>query len=166
MFSFYSPSVKAFEIQFPRLVLADKVAVVTGSGGAGCGRAIARRLARDGASLVASDINEDGGCETIRQIEAAGGRAAFFRADVRSEADMRALVEFAVRRFGGLTLLVNNASGGIHEPGGFFDHFAATLQIELFGTLYATRFAMEAIRRSGGGAIVNMSSISGLWHGR
>jgi len=58
--------------------IAGKVAIVTGSGGRGSGRAIAQRLANEGASVVISDINEQGGLETVRSIQAKGGRARFF----------------------------------------------------------------------------------------
>lgn len=145
--------------------IAGKVAVVTGAGRDGSGRAIARRLARDGAAVVVSDINETGGRETVWQIDQAGGRAAFCGCDVRSEEQMRGLINFAGETFGGLGILVNNASAPVHfdEP---LDHWADAIQTDLFGTIYGTRLAIDAMRHGGGGAIVNMSSISGLWHGR
>ncbi len=62
--------------------LTGKVAIVTGSGGPGCGRAIARRFGREGCAIVVSDIDEPGGRETVRLIQTEGARAAFFRADV------------------------------------------------------------------------------------
>src|SRR5262245_7104141 len=93
------------------------VAVVTGSGGAGCGRAIARRFASRGAAVVVSDINEAGGRETVRLIETSGGRAAFCRTDIREHTEARELVAFAERTFGGVSVLVNNASAP-HEAGG------------------------------------------------
>jgi NAD(P)-dependent dehydrogenase (short-subunit alcohol dehydrogenase family) len=90
--------------------LSGKVAIVTGSGGGGCGRAIASRFAREKCSVVICDINEPGGRETVRLIEASGGRAAFFRTDVGTESEIEALVEFAGKTYGGLDVLVNNAS--------------------------------------------------------
>lgn len=84
--------------------------VVTGGGGTGCGRAIATRFAATRAAVVVSDINEAGGHETVRLIERAGGRAVFFRADMRQEPEARALVSFAETTFGGLHVLINNAS--------------------------------------------------------
>src|SRR5580698_9865237 len=92
------------------MTLDGRVAIVTGSGGTGCGRAIALRLAAEGMKVVVSDIDTTGGEETLRLIEAAGGRAAFCRADVRQEAQIRGLVTFAVDEFGPLGLLVNNAT--------------------------------------------------------
>jgi len=145
--------------------IAGKVAVVTGAGRDGSGRAIARRLARRGAAVVVSDINETGGRETVRQIGEVGGRAAFCGCDVRREEHVRRLIGFAEETFGGLGILVNNASAPVHfdEP---LDHWADAIQTDLFGAIYGTRLAIDAMRRSGGGAIVNMSSISALWHGR
>ena len=145
--------------------LTNKAVIVTGAGGNGSGRAIATRFARAGATAIVSDIDEAGGHETVRGIESAGGRAVFFRADVRVESEVRALIDFAEQTFGALSILVNNASGtGLHA--GPLDNWFETLQIDLVGTMYATRLAIDAMRRTGGGAIVNISSISALWHGR
>jgi NAD(P)-dependent dehydrogenase (short-subunit alcohol dehydrogenase family) len=145
--------------------LAGKVAVLTRSGGAGSGRAIAQRFARERAAVVVSDIDEAGCHETVRLIRWENGRAAFCRADVRSEEQVRKLIAFAEREFGGLEILVNNASAPFHpdEP---LEHWSETVQTDLLGTMYGTRIAIEAMRRAGGGAIVNISSISALWHGR
>jgi len=140
-------------------------AIVTGSGGTGCGRAIAARFARKGAAVVVSDLTEPGGREMVRLIESAGGRAAFFRADVRDETQVRDLIAFGERTFGGVTVLVNNASGP-YRPDKPLEHWDDTVQTDLLGAMYATRYAIDAMRRRGGGAIVNMTSISGLWHGR
>ena len=70
--------------------------IVTGAGGAGCGRAIAARFAREGLPVVSSDINEAGGRETVRQIEAAGGVAVFLRTDVRDDEQVRELLARAL----------------------------------------------------------------------
>jgi NAD(P)-dependent dehydrogenase (short-subunit alcohol dehydrogenase family) len=141
------------------------VVVVTGSGGTGCGRTIALRFADEGASVIVSDINEAGGQETARLIEQAGGRAAFFRADVGDEAQAQQLIEFAESTFGGLKVLVNNASSP-HPTCDGVAGWARAIQTDLLGTFHTTRWAIDAMRRSGGGAIVNISSISALWHGR
>ena len=127
--------------------------IVTGGGGSGCGRAIATAFAERGATLVVSDINE------------AGGQAAFFCADVGNEPQVRKLVEFAESRFGSLSVLVNNASSP-HPASEGLAGWTGALQTDLLGTICATRWAIEAMRRTGGGSIVNMSSISALWHGR
>jgi len=147
------------------VIVLGRAAIVTGSGGTGCGRAVARRLAREGAAVVVSDVNEAGGQDTVRLIHAEGGRAAFLRADVRVERQVRDLVAFAEQTFGGLAALVNNASGPFH-PGHETEYWTETVETELLGTMYGVRYAIEAMRRGNGGAIVNIASISALWHGR
>jgi len=147
------------------MAVSPPVVVVTGSGGSGCGRAIAARFARGGAAIVVSDINEPGGRETVRLIEQNGGRAAFLRADVGDEAQARQLIEFAASTFGGLSVLVNNASAP-HPSAEGIAGWTGALQTDLFGTIYATRYAVDAMRKTGGGSVVNMTSISALWHGR
>jgi NAD(P)-dependent dehydrogenase (short-subunit alcohol dehydrogenase family) len=142
-----------------------KTVIVTGSGGAGCGRAIAARFARDGAAIIVSDINDAAGYDVVKSIESAGGRAEFCHADVRDDGQVRELIACAERTFGRLDVLVNNASGPF-RPGEPLEHWADTIQTELLGTMFATRYAIDAMRRNGGGAIVNIASISGLWHGR
>jgi NAD(P)-dependent dehydrogenase (short-subunit alcohol dehydrogenase family) len=139
--------------------------IVTGSGGTGCGRAIAERFARERAAVVVSDIDEPGGRVTVDRIRRAGGHAEFCRADVRDDADVKRLITFTEERFRRLDVLVNNASGPF-RPDEPLEHWADTVQTELLGTMRATRYAIDAMRRLGGGAIVNMASISGLWHGR
>ena len=86
--------------------IEDKVAIVTGGGGRGTGRAIARRLARAGAAIVVGDIDEEGGAETVREIEAGAGRAAFTRADVTREHDIDELVVSYVRQAFGRQITV------------------------------------------------------------
>lgn len=142
----------------------DRVVIVTGAGGRGCGRSISARFAMDGAAVVVSDIDEAGGHDTVRGIERSGGRAAFFRADVRNEAQVKQLVSFAETAFGGLTALVNNASAPHGDAA--IDSWMDAMETDLMGAIYATRWAIEAMRRGHGGAIVNIASISALWHGR
>lgn len=142
----------------------DRVVIVTGAGGSGCGRSISARFATDGAAIVVSDIDEGGGHDTVRRIERKGGRAAFFRADVRKESQVKELVSFAETTFGGLSVLVNNASAPHGDAD--VDSWMDVVETDLLGAMYATRWAIEAMRRGHGGAIVNIASISALWHGR
>jgi len=138
--------------------------IVTGAGGSGCGRSIAARFAAGGAAIVVSDIDEAGGHETVRGIERGGGRAVFFRADVRHDSDSRDLVRFAESTFGRVDVLINNASAP--HGGEEIDSWMGPLETDLLGALYMTRAAIEAMQRGTGGAIVNIASISALWHGR
>ena len=142
----------------------NRVVIVTGSGGSGCGRSIATHFAFDGAAVVVSDIDETGGNDTVRLIERNGGRAAFFQADVRNEAQVKDLVSFAEATFGGVNVLVNNASAPRGDEG--IGSWMDAIETDLLGAIYTTRWAVEAMRRGHGGAIVNIASISALWHGR
>ena len=143
--------------------MKDKVALVTGAA-AGIGRVIATRLARESAAVVVADIDQDGGAETVRQIEADGGRAALVLADVAVEADVQAMITFAEQRFGGLDILVNNAGIAPEpyfpevEPG----HWSRTLDVNLRGVMLGIQFGMQAMRKRGGGAIINISSMAGI----
>jgi NAD(P)-dependent dehydrogenase (short-subunit alcohol dehydrogenase family) len=140
-----------------------KVAVITGAGGGGQGRAVARRLAREGASVVVSDVNEGGGRETVRLIGEEGGRAEFFHADVGVERDVGALIAFSEEKYGGVDILVNNAGPYFHAVP--LEKWFETIQANLMGTAYATLSGIEAMRKRGGGAIVNFSSTSAIGHG-
>ncbi len=144
--------------------LDGRVAIVTGSGGGGTGRAAARRFAREGAAVVVSDVNDAGGQETAALIEAEGGRAAFCHADVKFESDIRALIAFAESSFGGVDVLVNNTSNP--DGLGFLTGWIDAVGIEILFPMHATLAAIEAMRRRGGGAIVNIGSTSALGHGR
>ena len=145
--------------------LAGKVAIVTGAGGGGSGQAEALRLAREGVSVVVNEINEAGGRETVRLIETNGGCAAFFRADVGNQQEVRALIQFAETTFGGLDILINNASAPF-GPQGPLEHWFDAIQVDLLGAMWGTFHAIEAMRRRGGGAIVNIGSTSAIGHGR
>jgi NAD(P)-dependent dehydrogenase (short-subunit alcohol dehydrogenase family) len=143
--------------------LANKVALVTGAG-SGIGRATALLLAREGATVVVSDIAEDAGQETVQLITAAGGTASFVRTDVSQPADCAALVREAVARHGALHLACNNA--GIGGPRGLtgdypLDGWDRVIGINLSGVFYCLRHEIPAILAAGGGAIVNLASVLG-----
>jgi NAD(P)-dependent dehydrogenase (short-subunit alcohol dehydrogenase family) len=147
--------------------IANKVALVTGAG-SGIGRASAVRLAREGASVVVADIDEPGGRETVAQIEKASGRAAFVRADVTIEADVRAMIAFAESTYGGLDILHNNAgilTGPPRWPDTEPERWMRMLDINLKGVILGTQLAIPALRKRGGGAIVNTASMAGIGAG-
>jgi 3-oxoacyl-[acyl-carrier protein] reductase len=143
----------------------NKVAVVTGSGGPGSGRAEVLLLAAKGCRVVVSDVNDVGGEETLRLIIDAGGTARFFHCDVCIQSQVEALVAFAERTYGGLDVLVNNASGPGYRPGARIEESYDTIQTDLFGALYGLQYGIAAMKRRGGGVIVNVSSTSALGHG-
>ena len=132
--------------------IEGRVAVVTG------GRAIALALAAAGADVVASDVDEEGGMETVTQAE---GRMSFVRADITVPDDVRRLITSA-----GPQILINNAGGGGHIPPHFPEatpkQWGATLELNLHGPMLATQLALEHTRRTGGGAVVNVASTAGL----
>lgn len=144
-------------------LLQGKVAVVTGAG-SGIGRAVAQAYAREGAAVLASDVNEAGGRETCEEIAAAGGRAGFFRADVSRAAECAALADEAVRAFGGLDVACNNAGIGgaiapvAEQPIEAWDRVVA---VNLSSVFYCMRAQIPRMLERGGGAIVNMASILG-----
>jgi NAD(P)-dependent dehydrogenase (short-subunit alcohol dehydrogenase family) len=147
---------------------SGKIALVTGAA-AGTGRAIAGRLVAEGAAVVIADIAVEGA-----QIAGAlGSQAAFVRADVTSEADVRAMTSFAARTFGGLDILVNNAGGGGLDmvgprgpqprfPDVGYEQWSRTLDLNLRGPMLATQCALDQMRERGGGAIVNIASAAGI----
>jgi NAD(P)-dependent dehydrogenase (short-subunit alcohol dehydrogenase family) len=137
--------------------IAGRVALVTGAG-IGSGRAIALALAAAGAYVVASDVDEEGGRETVAR---AGGRARFVRADLTVDEDVRRLIEDTEP-----AILVNNAGGGGHIPPHFPEatpeQWGALLDLNLRAPMLATQLALEPMRRAGGGAIVNVASTAGI----
>jgi NAD(P)-dependent dehydrogenase (short-subunit alcohol dehydrogenase family) len=136
------------------------VAIVTGAA-AGAGRAIALRLAADGADVVVADIDPVGGEETVAAIAAGGGHARFVRADMRAADDVEELVRSADPQ-----ILINNAGGGGHVEPHFPDaspaQWGATLDLNLRGAMLATQLCLEPMHRAGGGAVVNVASTAGL----
>jgi NAD(P)-dependent dehydrogenase (short-subunit alcohol dehydrogenase family) len=147
--------------------LQGKTAVVTGAA-LGTGRAIALRLAAEGAIVVVADRDAEHGQATVRAIEANGGRASFVSTDVTDDHDLRAMVAHAHAGTvgGGLHVLVNNAGGGGHVephfPAASPEQWGATLDLNLRGAMLATQLALEPMRAAGGGAVVNVASTAGL----
>ena len=144
--------------------LRDKVCVVTGSG-SGIGRATAIEMAREGAKVVVSDVNDDNGAETVKAIRDARGEAVYAHADVTSADDVTALMQAAVDAFGRLDVLHNNA--GVHETDFTTETAVDTLPEEVWDRVFAinlkavwtcTRAAVPHMRAVGGGAIVNAGS--------
>jgi NAD(P)-dependent dehydrogenase (short-subunit alcohol dehydrogenase family) len=144
--------------------IPGKVGLVTGAGAAGTGRAIARALAGRKAAVVVNDLDEAGGAETVRLIEAAGGNATFVRADITEEDEIRKTIQFAVDTFGGLDILINNAGGTPrpHFPDAPTEHWSRTLDLNLRGPMLAIQHALPELRAGGGGAVVNISSVAGI----
>ncbi|MGO9603239.1 MAG: SDR family NAD(P)-dependent oxidoreductase [Candidatus Binataceae bacterium] len=145
--------------------IRGKAAVITG-GGSGIGRAVAERLAHEGASIVVADIDEAGGAETVKRIESAGGRALFVRADVTSEQDTHRMLDTAVQKFGRLDILHNNAGIGVGAPGFPIVEPARwhlVIEIDLQAVILGTGLAAPIMGKQGGGVIINTASMAGLY---
>lgn len=143
--------------------LENKVAIVTG-GGSGIGKAISLLYATEGAKIVISDVNEQGGNETANEIKSKGGDAIFVNADTSKPDDSRNVVEQAVKTFGGLHIAVNNAGigGPLKRIGEYpIDGWEKVISINLSGVFYGLRYQIPAMLTSGGGSIVNIASILG-----
>jgi NAD(P)-dependent dehydrogenase (short-subunit alcohol dehydrogenase family) len=140
-----------------------KVALVTGAA-MGLGAEAALRLAREGAAVLLTDVAADAADAVVRDIRAEGGRAAFVHHDVTSEADWDAVVARAKAEFGALHVLVNNAGvSGSSSPiiGHELAEWRRILSINLDGVFLGMRAAGQLIADSGGGSVINLSSILG-----
>jgi NAD(P)-dependent dehydrogenase (short-subunit alcohol dehydrogenase family) len=145
--------------------LKGKVALITGAA-SGIGRESAQLFASEGAAVVVVDVAEQGGRETVAAIEAAGGRAAFVQADVTKPDDSARMIAAAEKAFGGLSVLFNNA-GILHNQ----DDDAVstdeaiwdlTMNVNAKGVFLGCKYGIPAIRRAGGGSIINTASLVAL----
>ena len=143
--------------------LEGKVALISG-GARGMGAAEARLFASEGAKVVLGDVLESEGHQVEAEIAEAGGEAVFVPLDVTSEADWQRAVDTAIERFGGLHILVNNA--GIWNGGNVetqtVEGWDQIMDINAKGVFLGTRAAIPAMRESGSGSIVNISSVAGI----
>ncbi|WP_166173791.1 SDR family NAD(P)-dependent oxidoreductase [Rubrobacter tropicus] len=143
--------------------LEGKVALITG-GATGIGRAAAILLAKEGASIVIGDVNEEGAAEVVRKIESGGGSALARRCDVGAEQDIRALIETAEGEYGGLDVVFGNA--GLLRTSALqdlsVDLFERHLRLNLTANFLLAKHAAPAMRRRGGGSIIFMASAGGL----
>ena len=144
--------------------LKEKVALVTG-GSSGIGRAAAVAFAREGAKVAIADVNAKGADETLATIVDAGGEAMFINADVSKTADVEALVQSVVKRYGRLDCAFNNAGvDNLHFPVADLpeEEWDRVIGINLKGTMLCMRYEIPQMLANGGGAIVNTSSVAGL----
>ncbi len=145
--------------------LKNKVALITG-GGSGIGKESALLFAREGASIVVADVSDKAGNETVAEIKKSGNSAVFVHADVSRATDTKAMVAFAEKEFGTLNILFNNA--GIFDAS---DDSATNtseeiwdkvIDVNLKGVFLGCQFGIPALRRAGGGSIINTASFVAL----
>lgn len=143
--------------------LAGRVALVTGAA-SGIGRASAIALAREGARVVVADVDERGGTEVCRAIEADKGKADFIALDVTDESAWSRAIEQVRARCGALHVLVNNAGICISAPLAELSlaSWRRQLAVNLDGVFLGTKAALPLLAASGGGSIINVSSVAGL----
>lgn len=141
--------------------LDGQVAIITG-GGAGIGKGIAEHFAGAGAKVVVSDLKKETADEVARAINDAGGKAIGVPCDVTDEEARKKLVDDAVKEFGKITILVNNAGGGGPQP---FDmpmkKFEWAYELNVFSIFNLAQLVAPHMEAAGGGAILNISSMSG-----
>ena len=143
--------------------LQDKVAIITGAA-TGIGRATALLCAKEGASVVVADINEDDAQRTVADIEDKGGSARFVQTDVCEAEDVQALMERSAEEMGGIDVIVNNAgaqrSGAVTE----FEEseWDLLMHINPRSCFLGAKYSVPYLRERGGGSIVNVSSLAGL----
>jgi 3-oxoacyl-[acyl-carrier protein] reductase len=144
--------------------LKDKIAIVTG-GGSGFGEGICKRFAQEGCKVLVNDINVAGGERVAKEINSAGGKAAFFKADVSKGDDWAAMLKFTLDTFGGLQIVINNA-GTTHRnqpmlnvPEEMFDKIYAVNVKSIF---HSAKTVVPYFRQKGGGVFVNIASTAGV----
>lgn len=148
--------------------LCGKVGIVTGAGtggdGIGIGHAISVVLAREGATLLLVDKDEERAAATLRVIEEAGGAGAVFVGDISLPSTCESMVAAAINAFGGLDVLVNNAAISRHVPitETSLELDQEIIGVNLTGSFMACKFAIPALISRGGGSIVNIGSIAGV----
>lgn len=137
------------------------VAIVTGAA-AGIGRGIAETFAQAGASIVVTDLKKEGADAVAAAIKAAGGKAIGLECNVTDEEHRKAVIDAALKNFGKITVLVNNAGGGGPKP---FDmpmsDFEWAFDLNLFSLFRLTQLAAPHMKQAGGGAVLNISSMAG-----
>jgi 3(or 17)beta-hydroxysteroid dehydrogenase len=140
-----------------------KVVVVTGAA-SGLGKGAASLLAKEGAKVILTDINEVGGKEAAEEIRRDGGEATFMKLDVSNESDWREVIKKTLDEFGRLDVLVNNAGVELVKEiaDTSLEEWRWLMSVNLDGVFLGTKYAIRAMRESGGGSIINMSSVAGI----
>ena len=141
--------------------LKDKVALITGAG-SGIGYQSSLLFAREGAAIVAVDINDEGGNATVAEINARGGQATYVHADVSQADDCQSMIAAAEASYGKLDILFNNAGishadddDAVNTSESVWD---VTMQVNVKGVFLGCKYGIPALQRAGGGSIINTAS--------
>jgi dihydroanticapsin dehydrogenase len=140
--------------------LKDKVAIITGAA-SGIGRATALLFAEEGAHVIVADIDREGAGETAAMVQAKKGQVLVVHADISKEEQTKRIASETLNAFGRIDILVNNAAAFVLK--GFdatVEDWRRSLDVNVIGTALSTKHAVEEMKKTGGGAIVNVSSIS------
>jgi NAD(P)-dependent dehydrogenase (short-subunit alcohol dehydrogenase family) len=150
---------KSFK-SFSTLLFQDKVVIVTG-GSQGIGRSTCIEFAKEGAKVLLADINTKGSQETVDQIKSQGYEASYIHSDISKEEDCKKITEEAVKRYGQVNVLVNNAAIFILK--GFSatkEEWMKSFEVNVIGHAMTTKYAIEELKKQKRSSIVNVSSIS------
>jgi len=145
--------------------LEGKIALITG-GGSGIGKESALLFAKEGAKVVVADIQDKAGEETVSEIKKSGGVSSFVHSDVSKANDVKKMIDFTEKTYGGLNILFNNA-GIFHENDGSVletteDIWDLVMKVNLKGVFLGCKYGIPAIIRSGGGSVINTASFVAL----
>jgi NAD(P)-dependent dehydrogenase (short-subunit alcohol dehydrogenase family) len=148
--------------------LKEKIAIITGAG-SGIGRSSALLFAKEGATVVVADLNEQAGMETVELIRSQDGQATFQQTDVTNATDMKRLIDTFYRQFGKIDIMFNNA--GLEYFTTIADtteeEWDRTINTNLKGVFLGLKFVLPIMKAQGSGSIINMASVAGLaaWPG-
>lgn len=147
-----------------RLRLVEKVAIITGSA-SGLGKIIAFTLAREGASIVIVDINQEEIDRTVNEIKAFGNKCIGFMGDISKQSQVEKVMEDVVEKWNSINILVNNAGGALHTKVKFEEvtekDWDIVMNVNLKGTFFCCKAAVPYMIKQGGGRIINISALAG-----
>tara|TARA_R110001592_G_scaffold240929_2_gene501251 strand:+ start:76847 stop:77623 length:777 start_codon:yes stop_codon:yes gene_type:complete len=143
--------------------IKDKIAIITGAA-SGLGKATAERFAKEGASLILTDINVSAGEELASHLAAAHSDVVFIKHDVTKEDDWRGVFALLTERHQKLDILVNNAGGGTYSDIETLslEQWRSIIELNLDSVFVGTQMAIASMKETGGGSIINVSSVGGL----
>ena len=144
-----------------------KAVIITGAA-SGIGEAAAKLMAKEGASVAVLDIDDENGKRVVNEIRAAGGKADFWHMNVAKEEEVKVTIAAVYKKYGKLNVLVNNAgvaAGGMLTHTITTEQFDEAMAVDLKGPFWCAKYSIPLMMKSGGGSVVNISSIMGILGG-